>query len=439
MSDYQVTIEKPSGEQQVISIDSYCADTTAWFEWIADEVGTWRLKFDFLGGYFPAGNYTIHKGAVFSQTSDTVTSFTESLYYEPSTTGWQELEVQEDIVYSWPEAELPTDYWTRPVSPEKREWAPILGWYPYTGLGGGANWPADTNIYANSAYDFTPYVQAPETSHVVWKKQEALAGLVGGDIGSKSIMGSASTPSIIYNGRCYDTYSKVLENGTQVTMWECYDLRTGEVYWEQIAQSTTVSFFGFIMSSSVTPSAVHLEEGRSAVPGAEEVSSSLALNLVGINGGVLRKWDPYDGSLDTEVEVMDGTIYSDPYVLSVQTLSPGNYRLINWTMNGASTNFASRVLSNITWPLSSLGTLQDYESMVAVQIDAVSSQTTGAEWVGISLKAVDMLTGEVLWTKDVNERYYSSSVAVADHGKVACLMKDGDFICWDLRLSLIHI
>ena len=431
-SDYTITIETPSGEQTVITMDSYRADATAWFEYIANEVGTWRLKFDFPGGYFPAGNYTTFKGAVYSQTTDSVSSFSKSVYYEPSTTGWQELEVQEDIVYSWPEDGLPTDYWTRPVTPEKREWAPILGWYPYTGRGGDANWPADTNIYANSAYDFTPYVQAPATSHVVWKKQESLAGLVGGDIGAESILGSANTPSIIYNGRCYDTYSKVLENGTQVTMWESYDLRTGEQYWEQIAPSTTVSFFGFIMSSSVTPSAVHLEEGRSAVPGAAEVSSSLNLNLVGINGGVLRKWDPYDGSLDTEVEAMDGTIYSDPYVLSVQTLSPGNYRLINWSMNGASNDFTSRVVSNITWPLNSLGTVQDFESMVSVQINSVSSQDTGAEWVGITLTAVDMITGEVLWTKEVNERYYSSSVAVADHGKVAVLMKDGDFLCFDL-------
>jgi hypothetical protein len=70
--------------------------------------------------------------------------------------------------------------------------------------------------------------------------------------------------------------------------------------------------------------------------------------------------------------------------------------------------------------------------MVTVQIDAISSQNTGAEWVGIRLTAVDLLTGEVLWTKEVNERYYSSSVAVADHGKVAVLMKDGDFLCFDL-------
>ena len=55
--DYTVTITKPSGHQEVVTIDSYQADATAWFEWIADETGDWTIQFDFLGTYFPAGNY----------------------------------------------------------------------------------------------------------------------------------------------------------------------------------------------------------------------------------------------------------------------------------------------------------------------------------------------------------------------------------------------
>jgi hypothetical protein len=52
--DYTVTITKPSGQEQVVKLDLYHADATAWFEWIADEVGEWTLRFDFLGTYFPA-------------------------------------------------------------------------------------------------------------------------------------------------------------------------------------------------------------------------------------------------------------------------------------------------------------------------------------------------------------------------------------------------
>ncbi len=78
-SDYQVTITKPSGEQQVVTIDSYLGDATAWFEWIADEVGTWTLEFNFPGGYFPAGNYTVEQRGRSATTEEEY-----SVYYRPS-------------------------------------------------------------------------------------------------------------------------------------------------------------------------------------------------------------------------------------------------------------------------------------------------------------------------------------------------------------------
>ncbi len=40
-------------------MDSYQGDTTAWFEYVVDQVGTWKIKFNFPGDYFPAGNYTV--------------------------------------------------------------------------------------------------------------------------------------------------------------------------------------------------------------------------------------------------------------------------------------------------------------------------------------------------------------------------------------------
>jgi len=109
-SEYAVTLTKPSGTEIVIApIDSYRGDTSAWFEWTADEAGTWTIEFDFPGGYFPPGNYT--RIARYGG-SDTVYGFDESVYYEPSSIGPEELVVQEEIVYSWPASELPTDYWT---------------------------------------------------------------------------------------------------------------------------------------------------------------------------------------------------------------------------------------------------------------------------------------------------------------------------------------
>jgi len=93
--DYTVTITKPDGTKDVIKVDSYRGDTTSWFEYTADQIGAWRLKFDFLGGYFPAGNYTQYAGG-FNVAG--VFNFAQSCYYQPSSTMEQNLTVQKDII-----------------------------------------------------------------------------------------------------------------------------------------------------------------------------------------------------------------------------------------------------------------------------------------------------------------------------------------------------
>ena len=184
LSDYKVTITKPDGETDVRVMDSYQADTTAWFEFVADQLGEWKLKFDFPGGYYPAGNYTADPGAVFGSG---YVSFDGDCYYEPSSTKEQTLIVQEAVVYPWPESPLPTDYWTRPATLENREWWPILGNYPGTGYqGGGTVWDKlypNTNPQWSSQYNFHPWVIGPNTAHIVWKRQDGIAGLIGGPAG----------------------------------------------------------------------------------------------------------------------------------------------------------------------------------------------------------------------------------------------------------------
>ena len=191
LKDYKVTITKPDNTTFVVTMDSYRADTTAWFEYVADQVGEWKLKFEFSGGYFPAGIYTPASGAVYGTTP---TTFAQSCYYEPSSTAEQILTVQEDTVYSWPEAQLPTDYWTRPISLENREWWPIAGNYPGTGYQGNTCtqeiWDElypDTNPCWSSNYAFHPWVIGPNTAHVVWKRQGSIAGLLGGPAGQLGI------------------------------------------------------------------------------------------------------------------------------------------------------------------------------------------------------------------------------------------------------------
>ncbi len=60
---YTVTMTKPDGSKITIGpVNSFTADTTYWYEYIVDQVGTWKLKFSFAGDYYPAGYY--HEGVM---------------------------------------------------------------------------------------------------------------------------------------------------------------------------------------------------------------------------------------------------------------------------------------------------------------------------------------------------------------------------------------
>ena len=153
---FEVTITKPDGSTVVIGpIDSYCGDATAWFDYPADQIGTWKFKLNFLGMYYPAGYYyngivypdlesipteDVEKTAATQYGRMSAPSNRDSAYYEPASSPEVEVEVQQDIVYSWPQSPLPTDYWTRPVYPEHRELWPILGNWPPTGIVGGGDY-----------------------------------------------------------------------------------------------------------------------------------------------------------------------------------------------------------------------------------------------------------------------------------------------------------
>ncbi len=429
LTGYTVTITKPDGHTETIGpMTSYSGDATAWFPYEPNQIGEYKFKFTFPGGYFPAG---IYKNPYSQGGGYGVTTFyiTNSSYYLPSETKEQTLIVQETPVQSWPGAPLPTDYWTRPVSPENREWWEIMGNYPWHGVGGGFNWPEETNTYSSN-YGFTPYVQAPNTAHIVWKTQGAISGLTGGQQGINSMTSGAGTPSIIYQGRAYQSYTKPGSGATAQTYWKSYDIRTGEIFWDR-----------------------PLAAGESA-PTVIEYSGTGA-TLLAIGSGKLTKYNPYTGAISLNMSIQplsSATYYMNGYALSLQnvgTFMAPTYRLINWTTLGTNTNITTRILSNVSWAESNMGLFGiighgiDYETGVAVcvnpdkyimsnPLNTVYNNAT-ATWQGTVLEAMSITTGQLLWNKTIDTTTYTPLVAVADHGKIAALMSDGGFFCYDLR------
>jgi hypothetical protein len=442
-----VTFTKPDRTTETIGpISTYQGDGTAWFEYTPDQLGNWTIKFDLPGAYFPAGNYTIPADNEYNSGSNL--NAQQSVYYKPSSDGPYTFAVQEEPASHWIGSSLPTDYWTRPVSPENREWWPILGNFPATGVVAGvgrgvtlADWPANTNTYMSN-YGYISYVQGPKTAHIAWKRQGEFGGLAGGTMGITSIQNSAqypsyvNGPSIIFMGRCYQSVTKVFDGITQ-PVWQCYDLRTGAVYWEK----TNVT--------QVPNMIVYSERELNIVQGESASTLGMRIDLMYVGGGRLILYNPFNGLVKANVSISPlttGTYYASydwPYFLSVQSLG-GQYRLINWTIQGTSiasgqfglTNFVLQVCNNITWPFSSLGVV-DYEAGIAVGTSGISTPSVGVTY-GQRIMGASIITGQLLWnvTTDTTKGlggFFSGSTAVADHGKYAVRLNDGHWHCWDLQ------
>ena len=100
-------------------------------------------------------------------------------------------------------------------------------------------------------------------------------------------------------------------------------------------------------------------------PGIPEIAGAqphlYTVYLVFIGNGLLIKYDPYTGAIVTNSSIAPlstGLFYADPYALSVYDMGSAagsqRYRLVNWTTRGTDTTLSPRIISNITWPISSL-------------------------------------------------------------------------------------
>jgi outer membrane protein assembly factor BamB len=151
------------------------------------------------------------------------------------------LVVTEEPRAFYPDTPLPTEYWTRPINSQFREWGSI-----------GGNWlTTPNNRYA-------PYNDAPESPHVLWVQPLAEGGVVGGDLGANGYeTGDAYegkfVGQIIINGVLYfnrqiaqtamvDFNSSTIEQ-TVVAM----DLQTGKIIWEKVLGANERVSFGQAM------------------------------------------------------------------------------------------------------------------------------------------------------------------------------------------------
>ncbi len=171
------------------------------------------------------------------------------------------------------------------------------------------------------------------------------------------------------------------------------------------------------------------------MPGAGEAATVLTY-LMSI-GDRLITINPFTGAVITNVTAITGADYryfhNNGFVLTLQDLGAAagahRYRLINWTTAGTDTNFTNRIVSNITWPLSTIDLAFDFNAGIAVQQNRfIFGQVEGGNFVALSLK-----TGQVLWNITTQDTPFNAGTAVADYGKYAYAIENKGWRCYDLN------
>jgi len=415
MQHYTVTFTKPDGTtDKVENLKSYEADGTCWFEYVVDQVGTWQAVFTFPGQFFPAGRYL---NGVPNATG--TSNYVYDMYYEPATSPVTNLTVQNEPVMSW-YSPLPTDYWTRPISMNNREWNTIAGNYPWDKM------QLSSSMNGRQSY-LGPYITASKTAHVVWKRLDAFpTGIIGGETGVYGNKGSGNTPSVIFEGRCYDTMTVRWYNGSMLSCAVCYDLRTGEIYY---MNPTAAPFYG------MTPSWIEYNKGTGAeVTGAGEVNTYTA-SLKVISGNFMYVINPSTGAISNNITLggLTATLRHGDWALMFQTnnsalfssTAPYNTTgsaIINWTTRGTTSNYMSRITSNVTYA--------EFRSLATGGVDpeagtnVVQSRFTIGSVGGGRLVGYSLVTGKLLWNNSYADSPFNPGTNCADNGKYFCVFEN---------------
>jgi len=209
-----IEITKPDGTTQTIGpLDTSTIGGQFAFH-TPTQIGTYQFQMFYPGETFPSG--ATHLSSQ-SPVTDVI--------------------VQEEGIPPWPDNPLPTDYWERPINARNRNWGEISGNW----LQRGYNSTYQIAGHSDAAQAFHPYTTSPRTGHIMWTKELAQGGLIGGEYGQDAYYAGHTyeeklTPPVIMNGKIYrrinpSDFGIGQGVGGQYPGTICEDLRTGEVLW----------------------------------------------------------------------------------------------------------------------------------------------------------------------------------------------------------------
>ncbi|XHH09356.1 MAG: PQQ-binding-like beta-propeller repeat protein [Candidatus Bathyarchaeia archaeon] len=200
-----LTIEDPDGT--VTTVDRMTWSTgTVGYSLLPETVGTYILKCSFERAYYNASSAALRG------------------WYAASETEEYELVVTEEPTSVYPGHSLPSEYWSRPIDSQLREWWSVAG-----------SWLAKPNSL------LAPYNDGPETAHILWNMNigDTSGGLMGGDSGDHGYgIGDAYegkfSGAVIIDGRLiYNVMGSPFYSTVPTQEVRCVDLHTGEIFWSR--------------------------------------------------------------------------------------------------------------------------------------------------------------------------------------------------------------
>jgi hypothetical protein len=225
-----VSVVKPDNTTETLGPFRTDSTGSSFTLYTPEQIGTYYLTTHFPEQTNPVGFFS-YEANVF---------IAEGTIMEASTSPTVTLTVQQEPLTDYPGHALPTEYWTRPIDDQLREWYSISG-----------NWvgvPDANNNYwvSNGLYND----DAPETAHVLWANPLTTGGLAGGLIGDPLVPAGSETGdayegkfpgSIILNGILY--YQRTDTRAEQAPAIIAVDLHTGEQW---MFRNNTILSFGQI-------------------------------------------------------------------------------------------------------------------------------------------------------------------------------------------------
>jgi len=152
-----------------------------------------------------------------------------------------ELVVQDDPTPYYPGQPLPSEYWTRPIDAQLREWSVVSGSWLWSD--------------AKGPRAVTGNDEAPETAHILWAKPLTWGGQAGGTMEDWSFSHGDAYESkwdnrIIINGILIYPH-RAARGGDLPLYYTAVNLRTGEELWKKTLSSSEEDNLGILFGQNL--------------------------------------------------------------------------------------------------------------------------------------------------------------------------------------------